>query len=111
MQHKNLVAGRWGELSFAEQMGNVGSEVGRAITRLTQGETVGKEKALERAFELMDLTIGDGRWALRAGRLKELARVRESLADFFYGSNEYATSSEDVNTYFYHFAYAARKSR
>lgn len=32
-QHQNLAAGSWQKLSLAEQLGNVGSEVGRAIAR------------------------------------------------------------------------------
>lgn len=30
-RHKSLVAGRWQELSLVEQMGNIGSEVGRTL--------------------------------------------------------------------------------
>ncbi len=30
VQHRDLAAGRWWELSLAEQLGNVGSEVSRA---------------------------------------------------------------------------------
>jgi hypothetical protein len=29
--HQNLAVGRWFEMTLAEQLGNVGSEVGRAI--------------------------------------------------------------------------------
>ncbi len=31
MIHKELASGRWAQLSFVEQMGNIGSEVERAL--------------------------------------------------------------------------------
>ena len=30
-QHKDLAAGRWGQMSLSEQMANIGSEVERAL--------------------------------------------------------------------------------
>jgi len=105
--HKNLVVGRWFELSFAEQMGNIGSEVGRAVARQKRGDDEQKEKALERAFELIDLTAADPRWR-RFSRLKEIMRAREILADLFYGDNMYRDTPEKMEKYFFEFALAAR---
>jgi hypothetical protein len=31
MHHRDLAAGRWWQLSLAEQLGNIGSEVSRAV--------------------------------------------------------------------------------
>lgn len=103
--HQSLAAGRWSELTLSEQLGNVGSEVGRALAREKKSDLVQKEKALERAFELLDLTIADPRWH---SRLKELTRTREVLADYFYGANIYKSTPENLEKYFYFFAYAAR---
>jgi hypothetical protein len=41
-QHKELAAGRWKELSFIEQMANIGSEIERALELL--GLTIEDEK-------------------------------------------------------------------
>ena len=79
---KNFNSKRWFKLSLVEQMANIGSEVGRAIRRRGMGEKKHKEKALERALELFDLTLSDKRWKNRA---KEIARMREIVCDFFYG--------------------------
>src|SRR3989344_411372 len=55
---------RWHALSLADQLGNIGSEVGRA--RTWQGKD---EKsfwgAVSRALELLDLTQADPRWKAR----------------------------------------------
>lgn len=108
IQHKNLAEGKWKKLSFSEQMGNIGSEVGRALSWQKRNSPEHKEKALERAFELFDLTITDGRWG--GLRLREIVRAREVLADFFYGENFYKSTAENLERYFYYFAYSARKA-
>ena len=60
-QHKDLAAGHWQELSFFEQMANVGSEVERTISWKNKGNLEYSQKAFERALELLDLTIADKR--------------------------------------------------
>lgn len=53
-QHRNLAAGRWGTMSFMEQMANIGSEVSRT-SRWMHKENDGQAvKAFERALELID---------------------------------------------------------
>lgn len=60
-QHQQLASGRWRELSFFEQMANVGSEVERAIKWKNKNNTDFSRQAFERALELLDLTINDGK--------------------------------------------------
>ena len=43
--HQSLAAGRWFELSLAEQLGNVGSEVGRALARQKKDDLKQKRKS------------------------------------------------------------------
>lgn len=103
--HQNLAQGRWFKMPLCEQLGNIGSEVGRAVKQQRKGDTAGRDKALERAFDLFDLTISDRRWS---ARLKEICRVREVVADVFYGQNQYQTSLEELEKYFHQFALASR---
>ncbi|MFH0814912.1 MAG: hypothetical protein V1902_02425 [Candidatus Falkowbacteria bacterium] len=105
--HKNLAEGRWFKLSLAEQMGNIGSEIGRTIIRKRRGESVDADKALDRALELFDLTMSDPRW-LKTRRLREIARAREVSCDLFCGENIYGSTFESLEKYFYQFALAAR---
>lgn len=107
-QHKGLASGRWKELSLAEQMSNVGSEVGRAIRWRKKGNTEFADGAAVRALELLDLSLGAGH---SYPRLKEIARVREALVDYLFGSNEFASSEALWQSYFDHFNYAARADR
>ena len=107
IQHKNLAAGGWQKLSLMEQMGNIGGEVSRALRWQNKDEKLYKN-AINRALELLDLTISDPRWQ---NRLKEIVRTRELLADAMFGGKEYKTTFEDLNRYFFHFAIAARINR
>ncbi len=103
-QHKNLAAGRWQELSFFEQMANVGSEVERTISWRERNPEYSR-LAFERALELLDLTVADKK---NLSRLKELLRVRETLADYFMFDNVYGSDDQKWRNYFYAFNFAAR---
>lgn len=103
--HKELAKGRWFQLSLAEQLANIGSEVSRAH------KWQGKDKnifwgAVNRALELFDLTFEDIRWR---GRFREIARTREIFCDAALGGKEYGTSLEDLTRYFDQFALAVHR--
>lgn len=107
-QHQGLAAGRWNELPLLEQMANVGSEVERALKWKEKNNAGYCEKACERALELLDLTLDSPQ---NASRLKEIARAREALVDYFWGANQFASTENGWQAYFSQFAYAARKNR
>jgi hypothetical protein len=107
-RHVEHAAGRWQTLSLLEQLGNVGSEVGRAIRAKQQGNDERLWSALERALELIDLTSADPR---HAGRLKEIRRAREVVCDYLVGDNSYHSTAAALDQYFLTFALAARLSR
>lgn len=107
-QHRGLASGGWRELSFLEQMANIGSEIERSIMWRRKGNHDYGQKAFERALELIDLTIEDAR---NRTRLREIVRAREALADHFVFSNDYSTTDQLWHDYFLGFAYAARTRR
>ena len=107
-QHRELAEGRWWTLSLFEQLGNVGSEVSRAI-RWTSRNPNMAQGAFYRALELMDLTLSDPRHRQSPARLREIARTREVLVDFFAGSNEYGSNALSLQKYFDAYALAARR--
>ena len=104
-QHKDLASGRWGRLSFLEQMANIGSEVERALNWRVKDNAAYSQKAFERALELLDLTLDS---ATVPSRLKELVRVREAIADYFVGTNQFKSTETSWRRYFLPFAYAVR---
>jgi len=107
-QHKQLAAGRWFELTFAEQMANIGSEVERTILWREKNNPDYSSRAFERALELLDLTVEDTK---NKSRLKELLRTREALVDYFAFDNEFSSSDQLWRNYFYPFNFFARINR
>lgn len=107
MHHSNLTLGKWSRFSLVEQMANIGSEVERAIKWKDRNKEY-SDKALERALELIDLTLADPK---NRSRLREVARMREVLVDYFYYNNIYGSTDELWRKYFYSFNYAAALAR
>jgi hypothetical protein len=107
-QHPSLASGRWASLSLIEQMANIGSEVERALNWRHRANPAYSQRALERALELIGLTIEDPR---HRARLKEITRLREAILDYFPGENLYQSSDALWRKYFYAFGYAARSRR
>ncbi len=104
MIHTDLANGKWFTMTLSQQMGNTGSEIHRLV--LSQNRDQPRfDAALDRALELIDLTLADPRWKKR---YKEIARVREVLCDIIFGENQYDTSLKDLDNYFFQFALAAR---
>ena len=99
---------RWSKFSLFEQMGHIGSEISRARLCQEQKDAVACTNSLERAFELVDLTIADKRWQQR---LKEVCRLRELLADQYGTTKIYQVSLNDLEGYCMDFALAARRER
>jgi len=104
-QHPDLAAGGWSRLSLLEQLGNVGSEVSRAL-RWKDKDSKLFDGAMIRALDLLDLSIGDPRWRRR---LKELVRAREFLCDAWLGGGHDQSDLRSLDRYFFQFALAARK--
>jgi len=102
-------AARWWSLSLADQFGNVGSEIGRAIRWSTKNPETA-QAALYRGLELFDLMLDDPRHRGSVARLREIARAREVVVDFLAGSNEYGSTGPSLQKYFDHFALAARRA-
>lgn len=83
---------RWIKLSFAKQLGNIGSELLRARHWEKKGDSLNQHKALECALELMNMTLEDHRWQTSFCRIKEFNRFREIILDWYSGQKNYECS-------------------
>ena len=108
IQHQQLAKGAWQKLLFCEQMANIGSEVIRANKWKIKSRNDYAIMAADRSLELLDLTISLHQ---KPARLKELTRLRETLADYFYLDNEYSSNPKSIENYFLAFNYMARLGR
>jgi hypothetical protein len=105
-QHSVAAAGKWHSMTLAEQLGNIGSEVGRAANWQERDAKI-FDGAVNRALELFDLTLADERW--RGAARREIARAREVFCDAYYGGHLYKSSLKDLERYFFPYALMARR--
>ncbi|MDD3594584.1 MAG: hypothetical protein PHX18_08155 [Candidatus Gastranaerophilales bacterium] len=96
ISHENLAQGRWREMSFFEQMANIGAEVGRTFKWKEKGREELSQRSFERALELIDLTI---KTAQKPSAVKELSRLREHFCEMFLDLTQYSC----LDKYFYYF--------
>jgi len=99
----------WAQLSIFEQMGNIGSEVGRAINAWRAEKKDRAQGAIDRGLDLFDATAEV--WAQRKSpRTREILRARECFVALFYGGT-FEQDADALDRYFMQFAFAARAGR
>jgi hypothetical protein len=97
---------RWSAMTMFEQMGNIGSEVGRALAAKGRRDEPAMRGALYRGLDLIDYTAQ--LWAVqKSPRTRELLRARE----FFVASIATGHNDPTLENYFMQFALAARLNR
>jgi hypothetical protein len=96
-------------MPLAEQLGNAGADVGRAIRARAAGNEARSATALARALAQLDLTLADPRWA--GHRRREIARAREVVCDLLAGDNVYGSTPALTEALFMAYAAQARAGR
>ena len=94
---------RWERMNILEQMGNIGSEVGRTLKLKLRNEDF--EPALIRALDLFDATV-EGLIQKKSYRVKEVLRSKDQFLQALFVADDPA-----IETYFMQFAIAARNQR
>jgi len=101
---------RWARLTLFEQMGNIGSEVGRSIRADCTGDKALFEGALVRALDLFDATV-EGLVARKSVRAREVLRAKDQYLQLFYGDASDPIEAHRLENYFMEFAIAARLNK
>lgn len=97
---------KWSDMTLFEQMGNIGSEVGRALSAKKRGDKSAMTGAFYRGLDLIDYTAE--LWAKdKSPKLKELLRARELFASSIVTDKE----EPGLENYFFQYALAARSDR
>lgn len=94
---------RWSKLTLFEQMGNIGSEVGRTLKLKRCGQNF--EPALIRALDLFSATT-ELLVSQRSCRTKEILRARDQFLHALLEKEDFS-----IEAYFMQFAVAARNNR
>jgi hypothetical protein len=96
-------------MTLAEQLGNAGADVGRAIRAHESGNDARLAAALGRALAQLDLTLADPRWA--GHRRREIARAREVVCDLLAGDDVDGSTTASLERWFMAYAFAAPAGR
>jgi len=100
---------KWAKLTICEQLGNIGSEVGRAINYKRNGDDDRMEGAINRALDLflatIEVLIKEKTYIHRA---KEVIRMRDEFMSLFYHDHFDEKEAHKIECYFMNFAYIAR---
>lgn len=95
---------KWAQLTLFEQMGNIGSEVGRTMKAMQRNDEDSMRGAYYRGLDLIDATVSS---VTLPGRRRELLRARE----LFSTSVELKRVDRSLDNYFMQYAIAARANR
>ena len=98
---------RWEKMTINEQMGNIGSEVGRAIIAHRNGNKAREDRAIDRAIDLFSATAEVLAGTQYAYRLKEVLRAREEFLRLFF-DDTFESDADNIERYFMNYAFAAR---
>ena len=98
---------RWSKMTINEQMGNIGSEVGRAIIARRNGNKAREDRAIDRAIDLFSATVESLVGTEYSYRLKEVLRAREEFLRLFFDGT-FDSDAEKIERYFMNYAFAAR---
>lgn len=105
--HYRIDRQKWAKLSLLEQMGNIGSEVGRSIKAKQNGDQAAWQAALERTLDLFDATT-DELVKFKSLRSKEVFRAKDQYLQLFYNPASVEADSQKLEKYFIQLAIAAR---
>lgn len=104
--HSEETRRNWPTHSIVYQMGNIGSEVSRALKWKEKGNSHRAATAIDRALELYDLTIAAN--VNNPPRLREVLIAREEFCDYFFGGNSWHTDPARMQKYYDGFAIMLR---
>ena len=96
--HSGEVRQNWRNHPITYQMGNIGSEVSRALKWTKQGNQSRADKAIDRALELFDFTIEAN--IQNHARLTEILKARDEFCDYFFNHNSYSTDPLKMQRYY-----------
>lgn len=96
---------RWARMTIFEQMGNIYSEVGRSL-KTCESDQKAAEAAMIRALDLFDDTIAE-QVKLKSPRAREVLHAKDQYLKLFNS----ASDDPQLDSYFMHFAIAARIHR
>ncbi len=101
---------RWAKFSVFEQMGNIGSEVGRTFSAGRRNDSESAERAVVRALDLFEATAQLFA-EQKSPRTKEVLRAKDQFLQIYTDQAFNSPQAKSLDTYFLSYAIAARSQR
>lgn len=101
---------RWSKLTIFEQMGNIGSEVGRTFLAGKRNDATSAEQALVRALDLFEATTAP-LLKHKSPRAKEVLRAKEQFLQIYADKMFHSPQAKSLDRYFLNYAIAAQAQR
>ena len=101
---------RWARFTIFEQMGNIGSEIGRTFLAGRRNDSEGVRNAMARALDLFEATV-ETLVKVKSPRTKEVLRAKDQFLQIVSNQTFHSAQAEGLERYFMAFALAARASR
>ena len=102
--------GRWQEMSIFDQLANIWAEVGRSLNNLKNGNQERFDESIKRAYELLDMAMADPK-RRKTPKLREICLIRELISDYFFADNQYQSTPEFFERYFFEKTVIANEQR
>ncbi|MDR0957277.1 MAG: hypothetical protein LBM09_01715 [Candidatus Nomurabacteria bacterium] len=106
MNNYQVDRAKWAKMSLFARMGNIGSEVGRAINAHRRKNFDSQNAAIDRALDLFDATTDVEK---NLSRRREILRARDQFLALFFDNN--FADADNLEKYFTEFAIAERITR
>jgi hypothetical protein len=101
---------KWSKMSLFDQMGNISSEVGRAINAKKQNNKENMENAIIRALDLFDATTLN-LIKIKSIRSREVLRSKEQFLTIINKDQPTTNELDSLERYFSQYAIAARLNK
>lgn len=98
-------ASSWLKFTFYEQMASIGVELARAVRYSERHPDYKTNTQFHKVLELIDLTIEIAVEEKQHSRVRELLLARDTIVDYFVGSNEFDIDMDKTIKSFEMFAF------
>ncbi len=101
---------KWSKMSLFDQMGNISSEVGRAINAKKQNNKENMENAIIRALDLFDATTAN-LIKIKSVRSREVLKSKKQFLTIINKDQPATDELDSLERYFSQYAIAARLNK
>lgn len=108
MRSSMITLDYWVKYSMFDQIGHIGSEIARIRHWENKADKVSRNKAIERAIDLIDLIKQDPKWL---NRRREIGILRDVIAEKYVDGHYFDVPLEQIEQYCIDFVLLGRRRK